>query len=1169
MDKPAAPQISVVPPEELYPAVTGPPPEFFDEIPVDADYPEVLQTALTDLNGAIESNDSLLICGQMQRCFDLMIQFFAGISGALMQEIASDTLFDFELEEGRFDLETKLEVLVTALSALEEHWEGYDAGNLIWSAFYDTLRPATDPNCAYLHTRLLGVEGVAPTGFVDLAELCSMVPGRGALGDRSACREMAHRYLPILAFWLENATPLFLESEVDFVEEEGGMALSWAASVSGSTLDGTPCGFWLEVSPTRWNLPRPELAPVFVVGDAPEVLLPVVDELNAALERKDFSRAGLMVRLGLDLLIQYFAGCAAALWRDQGEMTEQAESLYHPDSSLEDRERLLLLSLAGISAQSPVGASLGKLFSKNSLQYRALTGRDLPAGMGSVASWAVRRDDVGEGELLVYLPLLRSWLGASNPWFSAGEQLFEEPSEDGRLEGVVAFGDDFLEMVDPEYLLILPSELQELLRASAESAPAAESSVELESLAESDLPIPTLEVGPPVLLGHLGRLQEAEDDRRAAGAWLGSAFEYLIQYFAGLTTTVLGGKDASLSEQALAWFQPRSSLREREMLLVEALQALCDSSTGGTPAKVRDIFFDAAKQPREHTRLLGFEGPGSLGEGEMLLSFWCRTRHRTETLSSQDFAFAIRTLTGWLEAAKPFFQVGEHYAEDPGADGQEEMVVELAEDYLDMVLPDYAIQLPARGYYELLYREPESLAAQQAGEYFPDEVRPDLLGPRPSELVGIAEESEDLLLGAASVELEDENLFGAVSDYDSSDLFSAPSVGPVSSVKPALPADSPYARKQRTGSVNLGSTPPPPSPSAAPPEPLKEVDLGEVESEVGDRRRRRKRAKKELGTAVLELYKKERLEKARRRAEARARKEQSEPTQLSVKVSYRGLKNSKQLGGRCHFGLLELKNVGGGELKGTAEPNHPSVKVQPPRFEGNEVRITYQIDPSDMPSTGRVGLSLNTQDERLELRMERLVPTSWARERTTSQAVGLMLAPAVGYAVFLLYLIAFILGPEIEQAFNSVSYLREPLTWGARVKLWLFAMLAVLPGATGVPAAVKELFSRWDYAVQEDTRKLIPVLMMLPSAIMALTMYGTAFWTFATPLAQLPILANALWMTVLTLGLNLLATGLFSTQTTVWWEENSDSEMARKAFRVFWVVTAAVGVVATFFMSIR
>lgn len=1164
-DRQTTPQIAVSPPVQLYPVVTGPPPEFFDEIPVDADYPEVLQTALTDLNGAIEANDSLLICGQMQRCFDVMIQFFAGIAGAILQEIDLDSLADFDIEDGRFDLETKLELVVTALAALEEYWEGHDAATLIWSVFYDTLLPATDPNCAYLHTRLLGVEGRAPETFLEFSELCSVVPGQGALAERSACRETAHRYLPILAFWLENATPLFLESEVDFVEEEGGAALSWAASVSGSTLDGTSSGFWLEVSSQRWNLPRPELAPVFVIGDAPDALLPLIDELNSSLEKKDFARAGLMVRVGLDFLIQYFAGCTAAVWRETGEMSEQAEELYQPDSSLEEKERLLLLSLGSLSADSPVGSSLGKLFSKNSLQYRVLLRRDLPPGMGPVAEWVGRRDEVGETELLVYLPLLRSWLGAANPWFGSGEQLFEDPSEDGRLEGVVAFGDDFLEMVDPEYVIRLAPEVLELLAPLADGEASVEDVVVSpeEQVTGELTTVPSLEVGPPILLGHVNRLLEAGDDRRAANAWVGGAFEYLIQYFAGLCATVLGGSEAPIRAAALSYFNPKASLRERELLLVAGLEVLKETAAGGTQEKIRDIFFAEDGQPLPHTRFLGAAGPGSLDESEMLLSFWCRTRHKAGTLDAEGLDFGLKALTSWLNAAVPFFTICEHYAEDPGADGQEEMVVELTEDYLDMVLPDYAIQVPGRGYFELLYREPEAVAADEAALFFPDDVRPELLGAKATELGGVADGGEELLMGAATVELGGDDFFGGASEYDSSDLFSG-TPKPVES-RPTVRIESPYARKQQTGTVNLGSAPEPTSgsePEAAP------KDEAEVESEAAERRRRKKRAKRtELGTAVMELYKKERLEKARRRAEARARKEQTEPTKLDYKLTYRGLKNSKQLGGRCHFGLLELRNVGGSEMKGTVEPSHPSVKVQPSRFEGNEVRVTYQIDPSDMPSTGRVGISLNTQDERIELRMERLVPTSWSRERTTSQALGLMSAPAVFYGIYLMYLFGFILGPDLWKAFSLVTP-DQALGLGTKVKLWIFAMLALLPGATGVPAAVKELFSRWDFTVQEETRRIVPVLMLLPSLMVALVLYATDLWNVHAPLAVLPTLASKHWLMVLALGLNLLATGLFSTQTTVWWEDNSDGKVARQAFRVFWVVTVALGVVATFFMSV-
>jgi hypothetical protein len=1156
----------------IYPIPTGPAPEFFDEIAVEADYPEVLRMAITDLNAAVESNDSILICGQLQRCLDIMIQVFAGLSAAILMELDAESLFDFELEEGRFtELETKVELIVTALSALEEHWESSDAANLLWVVFYDTLLPATDPDCAYLHTRLLGVEGLIPEPYIEFVEFCQRVPGEGKLASQDHCKKVVHYYLPVLDFWLENAMPLFLESEIDQVEEEDGNAVSWAASVAGTTLDGTGSGFWIEVDPNRWNLPRPELAPVFVSGDAPEVLLPVFEELNVALEGSNFATAGLQCRIALDFLIQYFAGCAASLWRQQGEMSEPALALFYPEASLNEKERLLLLSLGGVSTTSDVGSSLAKLFMTNSLQYRALAQKGQPTGMVAISDWAAARDEVSEAQLVIYLPLLRSWIGAANPWFSSGEQLFEEPTAEGILEGVVAVGEDFLEMVDPEYVIQLPRECLELVAPLDElEAEVDRPVVQAETPFTGQLPqLPILTQGPPVLVGHVTRLLESAQDRRTSNAWLGSAFEYLIQYFAGMCTTVLGAADAPLPRDVMEYYGPSSSLRERELLLVGAVNYLKDAATGTIQESLRDTFFKPDGTHREHTKYLGYLGAGSLDENEMLLSYWCRVRHQAGSLSTPDLHFGTRVLNSWLDAAKPFFATCEHYAEEPGADGQEEMVVELADDYLDMVLPDYAIQIPARGYYEVLYKEPDAEALADMETYFPEDVRPTLLGPEEVVLGGAAGDGSDELLGAAE-SLGAQDLFGGVADsFDSDDLFagsagatqkldiddmfagsaSAPETEQVESSKEETKATKKVQNKTTQGEKD------------------RELER-QNQASIATKRRKKKARKQELGSAVLELYKKERLEKARKRAEARARKSQDDPTQISYSLSYRGLKNSKQLGGRGHFGLIELTNKGGGQLKGTVEPAHPCVRTQPTRFEGNEIRVTYQVDPADMPSTGRVGLTINTTDQRVELRLDELVPTSWLRERTVAQALGLLSAPSLIYSVWLVLLLTVILGPSVEQSikFFGVNTSIDKMPWVPHLRLWSFSVLAILPGASAIPGIIKSLFARLDYTVQEESRWWLPGVMMLPTLIMLLVMYGTSLWTFDVPPGRLPPLASRLVLTVLTFGLNLLATSLFSLQTTMWWEDRSDSKAAKGTFIGFWSTTIILGVVVTFFM---
>ena len=1164
--KPSRSKSGAAPPRDavldLFPQVNQPPPEFFDEIDVESDYPEILTTALNDLNGAIESNDSRLICGQMQRCFDILIQFFSGLAASVLHEIDDEALFDFEMEDGRFDLELKIDLMVHTLSCLEEFWENHDSANLIWSVFYDTLLPATDPNCAYLHTRLLGVEGLVPEPFMEFTELCTLVPGEGALASQQACRKLVHQYLPVLAFWLENAMPLFLESEVDYVEEDDGAALSWAAEVAGVTLDGTGSGFWLEVAASRWNLPNPELAPVFVSGDAPDVLIPVFEQLNNCLEKSDLTQAGLYSRMALDFLIQYFAGCSASLWRQQGRMTEQALELFYPEATLEEKERLLVLSLGGISTESEVGQNLGKLFSKGSLQYRVLVQRDERVGIDSVAAWAASREEISEKELLLYLPLLRSWIGAANPWFSSGEQLFEEPTSKGILEGVVAYGDDFLEMVDPEYVIQLPQELHELVGVVAE-APALEEPIQADTPFTGKLPqLPVLLQGPPVLVGHVTRLLESADDRRTANAWMGSALEYLIQYYAGLCTNVLGGQSAPIDKTMLKNFNPKASLRQRERLLVTCLEHLKTNASGDVQESIRDVFFKADGSHRSHTKYLGIEGPASFTEDEMLLSYFCRARHHAGHLTTSEMHFGTAVLNSWLDASKAFFASCEHYAEDPGADGQEEIVLELEDDYLDMVLPDYAIQIPARGYYEILYSESDYEAMVDVEVYFPEDARPELLGPQEVVLGGAADDDGQELLGAAmdlGAPVGDDLFAGsaAASDFDANSLFAG------SAPTEKLNVDDMFSGAADGDTVDVEQM----AGEAGSSEPQK-AEKPEKPPSVYERRRKKKKSRKqELGSAVLELYKKERLEKARKRAEARARKAEEDPTKVKCNLEYRGLKNSKQLGGRGHFGLIELTNSGGGELKGTIEPAHPCVRVSPTRFEGNQVRVVYQVDPSDMPSSGGGGVTILTQDERVVLRLDALVPTSWWSERTNLQAIGLMLAPSLLYAGFLLMLIGGLLGPSVRESFMQFAHSdMESLPWGSHLKGWLFAMLAILPGTTAIPAAVKWLFAKLDYTVQEETRWWMSATMMTPTLVMLALLYGTELWVFQAPPGRLPLLASRALLLLLTFGLNLLASSLFSLQTTMWWEENQDSEAAKRTFLGFWILTALLGVVITFFM---
>ena len=134
------------------------------------------------------------------------------------------------------------------------------------------------------------------------------------------------------------------------------------------------------------------------------------------------------------------------------------------------------------------------------------------------------------------------------------------------------------------------------------------------------------------------------------------------------------------------------------------------------------------------------------------------------------------------------------------------------------------------------------------------------------------------------------------------------------------------------------------------------------------------------------------------------------------------------------------------------------------------------------------------------------------------------------------------------------------------MKGWFLAFLAILPGASLIPFGVKQIFTRLDYTVQEETRWSLVPIMLAPSLVMFGLLFGTKMWKFDIAPDRLPMLGS--WPVFLgtTLALNVLATVLFVLQTSVWWEEKSGSKLTEMGPKIFWLVTLFVGVVVNFLM---
>ncbi len=1062
-------------------------PDTFEPVHVDGDYPKPLAEALQDLNEAIEANDATFVLAQLQRCIDLNVQYFAGFCQALLHELDPESL-DVELDS-RAEFTEKVEMLAHALSEMESHWEENDGATLLWSAFYDVTLSAGDPEWAYLHTRLLGVEGAPPSGYKELPEFIAQVPGQGELTSQYICRKEVARYLPVLSFWLENATALFLEADVDFVGEDDGKALSWAATLVGETLDGSHSAFWLEVDPERFKVRHPEQTPLTIPEECPEMLETLLLQLNDVLEQGNLDEVTGLTRLALDFLVQYFAGCVGSAWQQEGHLTPQAADMFRGESSLDEKQRLIVLGLGSLGTASAVGRGLGKVFPRTSLHFKQLNPRRSGKGGASVAEFAVADNAVHQEVLFDFLGILRSWLGAMGDWLEAGEQLFEDSTEDGLLEGVVVYKTVYLELVEPEYSLRLKPEFLALLGEEP-----TETTIEAPEEVEHPEPAPApaiekveVEVfvpegAPEILEGHLKRLAESLDDRPAACAWIGAAFEYLIQYFAGLTATI-GQDSLNLAHKGL--LRPDTSLREREKLLVAAIEAVKQDQSSEIRRVLTNVFWDG-NQPRLHTRLVG---AGTIGQGETLLSYLCRLRHEEEDLTDAQLIRWVPVLNSWTQAAQEYFQDCEHYGEDPGPEGQEEMVVVYGDEYIEMVQPEYCIQVPARGYYEILYRESDEAAEREAlslvsGEAMVPTAEPispageaDLMtGPAPGgELLGADIGTPTELLGGALVGVPSDDFFGAPAETSDDDFFGAAQddgsaedfFSKSATEAPEKPKPAPKPIPERLSPVSFDPV-------------LPAEEKKQAEPEKPPEKKKKKRSK--AGAAVLELYKRERLEKARKRAEARARKASQDPPQMEVSISYRGLKSSPVTGTNSHAGTLELVNTGGGEMKGAVKATHPCVRVQPRAFKGNEARILYFVDPSDMPSSGKAGLVIQTQNQKLELNLDKLVSSSWLSERPTPQAAAILSLPAVASWLIWLLGFVFLVKPQVLRALTKAGGI-ENLTSTPPVA-WVFAVLLFYPAATLVPGIQANLFARFGPEEQTELSPFLPIFMVLPTGFL-------------------------------------------------------------------------------------
>ena len=71
--------------------------------------------------------------------------------------------------------------------------------------------------------------------------------------------------------------------------------------------------------------------------------------------------------------------------------------------------------------------------------------------------------------------------------------------------------------------------------------------------------------------------------------------------------------------------------------------------------------------------------------------------------------------------------------------------------------------------------------------------------------------------------------------------------------------------------------------------------------------------------------------------------------------------NSK--GVKCEAGYIVLTNAGGGTLSGAATSTHDALEVEPKRFRGNKVQLSYWVNTEELPDNYEVFIQLKTGHE--------------------------------------------------------------------------------------------------------------------------------------------------------------------------------------------------------------
>lgn len=499
--------------------------------------PPVILERVETLAQAIDSRDPAANFIALRDVVELLIRYFAGVGSTICEALG--ILEEASAVHGQASRSISAsERLLNQCVGLLKGQPDSEAAKCFVGVFY--RRNENFELVTKWHTEVLSLQG-------QLSAWCQLDPEDGDLQDPEVSRYEFQKHLPTLREWFVGMSAYLQTTEHFFEPDEEDGSLEFSVQIGSDFLTVGEPGyqFWV-------NNPRPKEAeenldevavrplirkPLEIPQGCPEVLGRILQRMDIFLRRGEPTQACISLRDATDYLTRYYAGLAAAAFKELGTLPEEAARMAESSLSVHECERLLILSLESIGKErdEQLGkAVLGVFYYQEEFSELRPTGAhsrilemdtDPTTKMQNLAEFCSLGEEVlanrsrARREIERFLPMLRDWLALSEPFFEQCQHFEEPPEPDGKTELVVEFGKHFLELVEPFYTFYIRPGADEVPDLEAPELPPLDLEFEEELLLEAGLKRAAVEDRPLLVhrVEHVGRRENSRGEMCESG----------------------------------------------------------------------------------------------------------------------------------------------------------------------------------------------------------------------------------------------------------------------------------------------------------------------------------------------------------------------------------------------------------------------------------------------------------------------------------------------------------------------------------------------------------------------------------------------------------------------------------------------------------------------------